>query len=376
MRSKPTVRKQLHYSDISISFLNVCGLQSKLLFPEFELYLNTHDIIGAAETITFGDDMILFPNYSYFSKHRKYYIRRSGGLGIFVKENILPFIDVIDIDSEFLMLLKISHVLTAKDQDSFIAFVYLPPEGSDYSNNDSMSEIESVLLPYIENCKYFYIKGDLNARTSNSAEYLEIEVDSLSTEQYGIDDDVISYMNNVQELQNHKLSLLRQSKDKIRNNYGNKLLQLCCNNNLYICNGRLNGDLTGAYTCTKGSVIDYLIANIDGLLSVNNFMIHDFSPLCSDVHCAISFVIKAFVITCKNNKIVHKYKRWEPSKRESFINNICRNKISELNLMLENSRDCPLDKSKIDDFASKINDIFQQSAKKSFKSYSVLSKKS
>ena len=39
-----------------------------------------------------------------------------------------------------------------------------------------MSEIESVLLPYIENCKYFYIMGDLNACTSNSAEYLEIEV--------------------------------------------------------------------------------------------------------------------------------------------------------------------------------------------------------
>ena len=43
--------------------------------------------------------------------------------------------------------------------------------------------------------------------------------------------------------------------------------------------------------------------------------------------------------------------------------------------MLENSRDCPLVKSKIDDFASKIIEIFQQSAKKSFKSYSVLSKK-
>ena len=51
---------------------------------------------------------------------------------------------------------------------------------------------------------------------------------------------------------------------ELRNNYGNKLLQLCCNNDLYICNGRLNGDLTGAYTCTKGSVKDYLIANIDG----------------------------------------------------------------------------------------------------------------
>ena len=45
--------------------------------------------------------------------------------------------------------------------------------------------------------------------------------------------------------------------------------------------------------CTKGSVIDYLIAIIDGLLSVNNFMIHDFSPLCSNVHCAISFCYKS-----------------------------------------------------------------------------------
>ena len=153
------------------------------------------------------------------------------------------------------------------------------------------------------------------------------------------------------------------------------MLQLCCNNYLYICHGRLYEDPTGAFTCTKGNVIVYLIANIDGLLSVNNFMIHDFSPLCADVHCAIAFVIKAFVIICQNNKIVHKYKRWEPSKGEPFINNICINKISELNLMLENSRDCPLDKSKNDDFASKIKDIFQQSAKKSFKKYSVLYKK-
>ena len=55
------------------------------------------------------------------------------------------------------------------------------------------------MLPYIENCKYFSIIGDLNARTSNSAEYLEIEIDSVSTAQYRIDDDVIRYMNNVQE---------------------------------------------------------------------------------------------------------------------------------------------------------------------------------
>ena len=43
--------------------------------------------------------------------------------------------------------------------------------------------------------------------------------------------------------------------------------------------------------------------------------------------------------------------------------------------MLENSRDCPLDKSKIDDFASKINDIFQQSANSHLKATQFYQKK-
>lgn len=175
-----------------------------------------------------------------------------------------------------------------------ISFVYLPPEGSDYSTNDSLSEIELTLLPYLETCKYFYMMGDLNARTGTSLEYAEFSLDHVATEQYGIDDDVISYLNNAQELRNYGIECARKSKDNIRNNFGNKLLQICRNNNLYICNGRINGDITSAYTCIIGSVIGYLIANVDSVLLLNRFTVHDYSALLSDVHCALSFVVNVY----------------------------------------------------------------------------------
>ena len=272
--------------------MNICGLKSKIPIPEFEDYLNSCDILGLAETKTCVHEEISISNYSYFAKHRLHYVRRSGGLGIFVKEDHLPFVEIIDTECEFLMLMKISKSLTAKDEDMIVCFVDLPPEGSDYSDSDSMSETENVVLPYIESCKYFFIMGDLNARTGTEVEFSDFDFDQIATDQYGNDNDVVNYLNNVQELQSHAIPLHRQSQDCTKNNYGRKLLQLCCNNNLYICNGRIYNDLTGAYTCTRGSVIDYLIANIHGLIIVQNFKVHEFTPLLSDVHCALSFDIE------------------------------------------------------------------------------------
>ena len=81
------------------------------------------------------------------------------------------------------------------------------------------------------------------------AEHTEFDLDQIATEQYGIDDDVINYLNNGQTLQKNGIKCIRNSQDKIKNNYGNKLLEICRNNNLYICNGRVKGDEIGALTC-------------------------------------------------------------------------------------------------------------------------------
>lgn len=92
--------------ELKLSFLNVCGLKTKLLFPEFENFLKSHDIIGVAETKTCEEDVISFIGYSYFPKHRKHFVRRSGGLGVFVKDDVLPFVELIETDSEILILIK------------------------------------------------------------------------------------------------------------------------------------------------------------------------------------------------------------------------------------------------------------------------------
>ena len=193
--------------------MNICGLKSKIPIPEYEDYLNSWDILGLAETKTCVCDEISISNYSYFAKHRLHFVRRSGGLGIFNKEDHLPFVEIIDTECEFLMLMKISKSFTSKDEDMIVCFVYLPHEGSDYSDSDSMSEIESVLLPYIESCKHFFIMGDLNARTGTEVEFSDFDFDQIAIDQYGIDNDVVNYLSNVQKLQSHGIPLHRKSQD-------------------------------------------------------------------------------------------------------------------------------------------------------------------
>ena len=65
----------------------------------------------------------------------------------------------------------------------------------------------------------------------------------------------------------------------------------------------------------------------------------------------------------------------ETSKKVDFINNIDRTQVAELNILLDNSQNRTLDQNQINIFAAKMEHIFQKSAKQSFKTYAVVSKK-
>ena len=79
--------------------------------------------------------------------------------------------------------------------------------------------------------------GDFNARTGTSPEFNVFDINHHTADQLGIDDGVINYLNNAHELNNHDIPQFRNSMDKVKNNFGNKLLELCKNNNIYVMDG-------------------------------------------------------------------------------------------------------------------------------------------
>ena len=88
------------------------------------------------------------------------------------------------------------------------------------------------------------ISGDKNARTGNLLDYVPMH--ALNEP---------SYIHNIKPNEHAWLSV-----DKIINNYGRQLIEMCKYTGLQICNGRLT---KSAFTCYKHngeSVVDYLLA--------------------------------------------------------------------------------------------------------------------
>ena len=73
-----------HVSDnvnkLNITFLNVCGIKSKLLNPNFDLLIKSYDVLIFTETNTDEfDELKLTEEYTYFAKHRKKFIKNRVG---------------------------------------------------------------------------------------------------------------------------------------------------------------------------------------------------------------------------------------------------------------------------------------------------------
>ena len=68
----------LFINKLNVTYLNVCGLKSKLLNPDFVDLIKKHDILFCVETKLDELDVINLPDgYSYHCKNRKKNAKRS-----------------------------------------------------------------------------------------------------------------------------------------------------------------------------------------------------------------------------------------------------------------------------------------------------------
>ena len=93
-----------HSENLKFGYLNVCGLKQRLEYPEFIEFIENYDIICLAETHSDQCDIIEINNYTYISKPRsKEFRRKSGGIGVLIKNKFAKYIDVIPGNSEYVL---------------------------------------------------------------------------------------------------------------------------------------------------------------------------------------------------------------------------------------------------------------------------------
>ena len=263
--------------------LNICGVFSKLNFPEFHDFVNMFDVICLVETKLDPYDSFQVEGYDTFTHSRKSKKGvRCGGIAmiaVLIKSELCKYVSFLEGGSSDAMWFMIKRHLVKND--IICGAVYVSPEGSRYCSLDCFDILEMDLMNFItEHGKSeICLLGDFNARTSNLNDTLFIDENTVHN--LNIDFKMLncSYSQNALSISD------RVSYDKKINNYGYRLIELCKTFGINILNGRYGMDKNlGLFTCKDASVVDYIIVSPSLFQSIIDFQVLDFDSILSDVH--------------------------------------------------------------------------------------------
>ena len=300
---------------IKILFINVNFLRKKLDFPDFIDYLQNYDIISFAETKLDEYDQLDIPGFNppYLNNRVTKSNVNSGGIAVAFKSRIENFFQKDDSHtSETVLWFEEKHKLLRSQNKVMFGFVYIPPNQSKYYDNNSFGQLERDIINFQNSGYSVVLLGDFNARTKTSIDYVETDEDLI--ERLGLDVNMLSTTTDktalgLEILKRHDISISRHSKDKCKNSHGTLFLDVLKNCSLFIMNGRVGRDaLIGKATCEGISLVDYAISSTEIFPIVKDFCVHDFNPIFSGVHCAISLELEV-----ENRKENEKYQAYQIS---------------------------------------------------------------
>ena len=163
------------------------------------------------------------------------------------------------------------------------------------------------------------ILGDIHRRTGEKDDFVETnqsQHDFSTTEE-------IEFMS-IDDIQSRSIAVIhkhRSSNDKMTNENGRELLKLCCNNNLFIVNGRIGTMPDCKFTChtARGeSVVDYFIVDPIMLSTITCFKVNDEKPL-SDHSCVcVHFTYSALLQSDSKAQTKQTFYRWNAEIKKQY----------------------------------------------------------
>lgn len=354
--------------------INVCGLKSKLNNSIFEDYIKSYDFVCLSEMKI--NPLLNDVNIDGFTLFCKQLCKNNAyTIGILVKDCFSKYVHVVnDVMSNSVLWMYVKKEILG--YDFILGSTYIPHETSPIFDDESFDKITEDIINLrarYKNCE-LCLMGDFNARTGTCSDFISDDEINDNARLYFDNDLLLSKC----KLESHGIDIERYSQDMLTNNNGLKLIEFCKVTDLHIINGRFGQDYKiGHTTCKDVSVVDYVVASTNMMLSVVDFQVDVFDPLLSDVHSPLC--LKVFNGTnskmssnnenenstninyeCNINNIKVKWKSEKCSNYKANIDIKCINDLlNELEILDTNTTSVDT----INVINDKINDIFLSPAK-------------
>ena len=352
----------------------------KIEDPEFLKCISSYDIIFLSEcwfskTSCKSLELSGFKVYCKARSRKRKAKRDSGGLCVLIKNNIDCYFEIFDWDNEDGLIFKVNESNTLLECDLYILFCYLRPNSSTRSDIENESDPFDILFQKVaelRNNNEIIIIGDLNSRTSTLQDFISFEDSNFDPFD---DDDYANFCIDNNFLLQNNIEINRNNQDKKTNDFGNRLINLCCVSGLLICNGRLEGDKDGKFTYIdkKGkSTNDYCLISKGLLYLNNNFFVNELNVFSDHVPIVLKIFDFDFITNANNvpndmNNFSHEvvYYKWKNDFHDDFNMNmndesICK-KLTDILCSLDKQNDV-LDNTLIENCILELNAILENVA--------------
>ena len=156
-----------------------------------------------------------------------------------------------------------------------ISFIYGVKPGVTYSRFNTIDETNIFNVEVANMCidnKFVFLMGDFNARVCTKDDL--VDADDFLTFHLSLEDTMDGSLNISSKLERTNLSKHCVPQDKIINNEGNMLLDMCKSKSMLILNGRCGDDkFKGSMTFRNQSVIDYSIVSFQSRQFIKSFRV-------------------------------------------------------------------------------------------------------